>query len=120
MINIIALTTLLYLIQLLTPNFFKKESGYANRSAKALKNLSESLPVFLAIAILSIVLEVEANTSLAIYWLVARLIFVLIYILGIGLTNKSEGSQGPDKQPIRSLVWIFSVGFLINMTLNLL
>ena len=76
MINIIALTTLLYLIQLLTPNFFKKKSGYSNRATKALKNLSESLPVFLAIAILSIVLEVEANTSVAIYWLVARLIFV--------------------------------------------
>jgi uncharacterized MAPEG superfamily protein len=120
MINIIALTTLLYLVQLLTPNFFKKESGYANRASKALKNLSESLPVFLAIAILSIVLEIEANTSVAIYWLLTRIVFVLIYILGIGLTNKSEGSQGPDKQPVRSLVWILSVGFLIDMTLNLL
>ena len=120
MINIIALTTLLYLIQLLTPNFFKKESGYSNRASKALKNLSESLPVFLAIAILSIVLEVEANTFLAIYWLASRLIFVLIYIIGIGLDNKTESSNGPDKQPIRSLVWIFSVAFLIKMTLNLL
>ena len=120
MINIIALTTLLYLIQLLTPNFLKKESGYANRATKALKNLSESLPVFLAIAILSIVLEIEANTSVAIYWLVARIVFVLIYILGIGSANKHEVSQGPDKQLIRSVAWAFSVGFLIDMTLNLL
>ena len=56
----------------------------------------------------------------AIYWLVARIVFVLIYILGIGLANKHEVSQGPDKQLIRSVAWAFSVGFLIDMTLNLL
>ena len=119
MINLIAFTALLYLIQLLAPNILKAGTGYSKRASKALKNLSESLPIFLAVAILSIVLEIEENNPLALYWLVARVIFVIIYVLGLGLENKKEESAGPDKQIIRSLVWAVSIYFLINMTLNL-
>ena len=42
-----------------------------------------------------------------------------IYILGLGLDNKSEESQGPDRQPLRSFVWAGSIVILIAMTLNL-
>ena len=119
MITFISLTLLLYLIQLILPNALKAETGYAKRAAKALKNLSESLAVFLALAILSIVLSVDENTTLALYWLITRLVFAFIYVSGLGLDNKSEESQGPDKQPLRSLVWAGSIVILIRMTLNL-
>jgi uncharacterized MAPEG superfamily protein len=119
MITFISLALLLYLIQLILPNALKAGTGYSKRAAKALKNLSESLAVFLALAILSIVLSVEENTMLALCWLIARLVFAVIYVSGLGLDNKSEESQGPDKQPLRSFVWAGSVTILIVMTTNL-
>jgi uncharacterized MAPEG superfamily protein len=119
MVTFISLALLLYLIQLIFPNALKAETGYAKRAGKALKNLSESLPVFLALAILSIVLSVDENTMLALYWLIARLVFAVIYVSGLSLDNKSEESQGPDKQPLRSFVWAGSIVILIAMTSNL-
>ena len=119
MVTFISLTLLLYLIQLILPNALKAGTGYANRAAKALKNLSESLVVFLALAIPSIVLSLDENTMLALYWLIARLVFAVIYVLGLGLNNKSEESQGTDRQPLRSFVWAGSIVILIAMTLNL-
>lgn len=118
MVTFISLALLLYLIQLILPNALKAGTGYAKRAGKALKNLSESLPVFLALAILSIVLSVDENTMLALYWLIARLVFAAIYVSGLGLDNKSEESQGPDKQPLRSFVWAGSIVILIAMTSN--
>ena len=119
MVTFISLALLLYLIQLILPNALKSGIGYSKRAAKALKNLSESLPVFLALAILSIVLSVDENIMLALYWLIARLVFAVIYVSGFGLDNKSEESQGPDRQPLRSFVWAGSIVILIAMTLNL-
>ena len=119
MVTFISLALFLYLIQLILPNALKAGTGYAKRAAKALKNLGESLPVFLALAILSIVLSIDENSMLAIYWLIARLVFVVIYISGLGLDNKSEESQGPDKQPLRSFVWAGSIVILVAMTLKL-
>ena len=119
MVAYISLTLLLYLIQLILPNALKAGTGYSKRAAKALKNLSETLVVFLALAILSIVLSVDENTMLALYWLIARLVFAVIYVSGFGLDNKSEESQGPDRQPLRSFVWAGSIVILIAMTLNL-
>jgi uncharacterized MAPEG superfamily protein len=119
MVTFISLALLLYLIQLILPNALKAGTGYAKRAAKAHKNLSESLPVFLALAILSIVLSIDENTMLALYWLIVRLVFAAIYVSGFGLDNKFEESQGPDKQPIRSFVWAVSIVILIEMTLNL-
>ena len=119
MVTFISLALLLYLIQLILPNALKAGTGYSKRAAKALKNLSESLAVFLALAILSIVLSADENTMLALYWLIARLVFAVIYVSGFGLDNKSEESQGPDRQPLRSFVWAGSIVILIAMTLNL-
>ena len=56
---------------------------------------------------------------LALYWLIARLVFAVIYVSGFGLDNKPEESQGPDRQPLRSFVWAGSIVILIAMTLNL-
>ena len=119
MINIIACTALLYLLQLLLPIFLKTGSEQAERASKAVNNLGESLPVFFTLAVLSVVLEVDANISIALSWLIARLLFVAIYISGIGRQEKQVDS-GYEPQIIRSLIWFVSIGLLIWMTINLI
>ena len=37
----------------------------------------------------------------------------------VSLDNKSEESQGPDRQPLRSFIWAGSIVILIAMTSNL-
>ena len=56
MIEVIAGTALLYLVQLLLPMRLKRGSEQAKRAAQAVKNLGESLPVFFTLAVLSVVL----------------------------------------------------------------
>ena len=119
MINIIACTALLYLLQLLLPIFLKAGSGQAERASKAVNNLGESLPVFFTLAVLSVVLGVDENISIALSWLIARLLFVAIYISGIGRQEKQVDS-GYEPQIIRSLMWFVSIGLLIWMTINLI
>lgn len=120
MINFIVWSIYLYLVQLMMPNFIKSRIEYSTRANKAFKNLSESFAIFLALAILSIVLNVEANTALAMYWLIARVLFLIIYISGIGKKNKDVEGEGNEPQPIRSVVWIASIVILILMAKNLL
>jgi len=117
MINIIASTALVYLIQLLLPLFLKEDSGEKERASKALKNLGESLPVFFAVAILSVILGIEENTSLALYWLISRVLFAVLYTTGIG--KKPEGTTY-EPQAIRSLMWFISIILLIWMTVKLI
>ena len=59
---LIALTALLYFVQLMLPFFLKEASGERERSTKAFNNLSESVVVFFALTTLSIVLGIEENT----------------------------------------------------------
>ena len=119
MIKIIAFTALVYLVQLLLPLFLKEGKKEKERAAKALNNLGESLPIFLALAILSIVLGIEENTALGLSWLVSRILFAALYISGIGRQAPKEGSDY-EPQAIRSLVWFVSVILLIWMTVNLI
>jgi uncharacterized MAPEG superfamily protein len=119
MINLIALTALVYLVQLLLPLFLKEDSGEKERASKALNNLGESLPVFFAVAILSVVLGIEENNSLALYWLISRLLFAVLYTTGIGKKPAKEGTTY-EPQTIRSLMWFISIILLIWMTVNLI
>ena len=120
MISFIVWSVYLYLVQLMIPNFIKSRIEYSTRANKAFKNLSESFSIFLALAILSIVLNVEANTQLAMYWLIARVLFVIIYVSGLGIKNKGAEGSGNEVQPIRSVVWMVSVVLLVLMAKNLL
>jgi uncharacterized MAPEG superfamily protein len=120
MIEIIAGTALLYLVQLLLPMRLKTGSEQAKRAAKAVKNLGESLPVFFTLAVLSVVLGVDENTSIALYWLITRLLFLVIYITGIGRQERLQDGTNHEPQKIRSLIWAVSVLFLIQMTVNLI
>ncbi len=70
------------------------------RVRRAATNLQESLPAFLTLAILSIVLEVD-NYDLALYWLGFRVGYLLSYVFGIIY--------------LRTLFWMGSIICLIMM-----
>ena len=77
-----------------------EDSVKLGRVRRAAANLQESLPAFLALAILSIVLEVD-NYNLAMYWLGFRIGYLLSYVFGIIY--------------VRTLFWIASIICLIMM-----
>ena len=82
-----------------------EDSVKLGRTRRAAVNLQESLPAFLALAILSMVLEVD-NTDLAMWWLCFRAAFVVSYILGITY--------------VRTLLWAGSLVCLVMMAIALL
>ena len=119
MIQIILFTTLLYLVQIMLPNLVKSRFGenVSESASRAVNNLRESMSVFFVLAVLSIQLNVEANTMIALIWLVLRIVFVLIYVSGFNAKPANEA--GKVVQPIRSLVWVISIVCLYSMGINL-
>ena len=103
--------------------------GMFERSRRATENLKESLPIFLALAILSLsdidataanislslsdIDATAANISIALSWLSLRVIFAAIYISGFNL--KPANASGQRAQPLRSLVWTLSIVCLFMM-----
>ena len=81
------------------------ESLYCARAKRAAANLKESLPAFLALGVLSLVLQVD-NAALMTYWLVLRAAFAVTYIAGLIY--------------IRTLFWLGSLACLVMMALALL
>ena len=75
------------------------------RILRASSNLQESLPAFLALAILSIITEVD-NTMYAMTWVFLRFLYLLVYAAGILY--------------IRTVVWLGSIICLILMGLALI
>ena len=118
MIEIILYTLLLYFLQLFLPVTLKGRmtKEMFQRSRRATENLKESLPAFLALAILSIIFDVQVNDVSAFFWLLLRVIFAAIYISGFNLKPANE--SGHQAQPLRSLVWTFSVVALFMMGTN--
>lgn len=89
-----------------------------DRADKAVDNLRETLPVFLAFALLSIYFETEENTSIALVWLVLRVVYLAVYVSGI--TARPAEESGFIPQPIRSLVWVGTIVCLFIMGVNLI
>ena len=79
-------------------------SVMAGRAIRAATNLQESLPAFLALALLSMHLSVDL-TGLAFWWLILRVTHLVTYIAGIAL--------------LRTLSWLGSLVTLIMMALAL-
>ena len=119
MITLILLALLLTLLQLLTPALLNsknleflisnregsvEEAPIVGRTRRAGNNLLESLPAFLALAILSIVLEVE-NYNLAMIWIGSRFIYYFSYMFGVLY--------------LRTIIWFVSVICLILMGIAL-
>jgi len=118
MIDIIILTLLLVLIQIwLLPMLLNLKnldfllsnrdepvagSVMLERVNRASANLQESLPAFLALALLAIHLELDL-VSVASVWLALRGAYLALYAFGVTY--------------IRSLVWVASVACLINMAM---
>ena len=80
-------------------------SVMAGRAMRAATNLQESLPAFLALALLSMHLSVDL-TGLAFWWLVLRIAHLITYIAGIAL--------------LRTLSWLGSLVTLVMMALALI
>ena len=75
------------------------------RILRASSNLQESLPAFLALAILSVITEVD-NTMYAMTWVFLRFLYLLVYAVGILY--------------IRTVVWLGSIVCLVLMGLALI
>ena len=80
-------------------------SVMAGRAMRAATNLQESLPAFLALALLSMHLSVDL-IGLAFWWLILRIAHLITYIAGIAL--------------LRTISWLGSLITLIMMALALI
>ena len=78
---------------------------YLQRVNKSTANLYESLSAFLALALLSLLLNVDASTA-ACVWLIARLGHLIFYVAGIGF--------------LRTASWLISIGALVWMAYTLI
>lgn len=79
----------------------------SQRINTSLNNLTESMPIFLALAILSVALDVD-NLMLAQSWLVLRVAYLLGAILNLY-----------QYKMIRPLIWLPSIIVMVLMGCNL-
>ena len=120
--NILILSFLLVIIQLTIPMLIEllskntslkyflssrdentKISTQAQRANRALKNLLETFPIFIGITLLSLIKDVD-NSTIALFWLIFRIIYVPVYVLGINY--------------LRTGIWTASLVCLILMGLK--
>lgn len=120
--NILILSFLLVIIQLTIPMLIElltkntslkyflssrdentKISAQAQRANRALKNLLETFPIFIGITLLSLFKDVD-NSTIALFWLIFRIIYVPVYVLGINY--------------LRTGIWAASLICLILMGLK--
>ena len=123
MLYIVLATMLMYLIHLMLPNIltYRNNPDYSNvkqlisrdtnipnhviRIHAATENLKESLPVFFACAVLSIVIGVDSSTY-GFSWIILRIAYVICYVYKLN--------------PYRSIVWMGSIICLALMAINLI
>ena len=123
MLYIVLATMLMYLIHLMLPTLltFKKNPDFSNvrqlierdtnipnyvvRIHAATENLKESLPVFFACAVLSIVTGVDSS-GYGLTWIILRIAYVVCYVYKLN--------------PYRSIVWMGSIFCLVLMGINLI
>ena len=123
MLYIVLATMLMYLIHLMLPTLltFKNNPDFSNvrqlierdtnipnyvvRIHAATENLKESLPVFFACAVLSIVTGVDSS-GYGLTWIILRIAYVVCYVYKLN--------------PYRNIVWMGSIFCLILMGINLI
>ena len=122
--NILILSFLLVLIQITVPVLISlltnnvklsylfssrdneaNTSIYIDRANRSLNNLFETLPIFIGLILLSIINDVD-NSLLAMIWLLARIIYVPVYIVGINY--------------LRTGIWAIALICLIMMSVRFL
>ena len=121
MVDIILLTLLFYFIQLPLPmilglkevplsyNLSSRDKEVkipvvSGRGIRALKNLKESLFVFIPVSILSIITNVDVAMAATI-WLVLRVVYAFLYYFGISY--------------LRTIIWFLSVICLFDMAIRI-
>jgi uncharacterized MAPEG superfamily protein len=82
-----------------------EESMHCARAKRAAANLQESLPAFLVLSVLSVIMQVD-NSNLMICWLALRVAFAVSYIAGLIY--------------IRTAFWLGSLACLVMMAISLL
>ena len=123
MLYIVLATMLMNLIHLMLPTLltFKNNPDFSNvrqlierdtnipnyvvRIHAATENLKESLPVFFACAVLSIVTGVDSS-GYGLTWIILRIAYVVCYVYKLN--------------PYRSIVWMGSIFCLVLMGINLI
>jgi uncharacterized MAPEG superfamily protein len=131
MVLIVLLVLALFVLQTLLPNRFREPApaGAGNklvdsplgprdhpqpltvvggRAERALANIKEALPIFLALALLNLIVGTAAAMALTGGWvfLVARVLYVPAYLSGVPV--------------IRTLIWVASWAGLVMMLIPLL
>lgn len=121
MIDIILFTLLFYFIQLPLPMIFGlrdvslsyhlssrdeevKRPVISERGIRALKNLKESLFIFLPLSLLSIIINIDSILA-ATVWLVLRVVYCILYYLGVSY--------------LRTVVWFLSIICLLDMAVRI-
>jgi len=79
-------------------------SAITKRAQRASANLYETLPIFLTLMLLGLILDVDLILSGSV-WIVLRLLFLMCYLCGIRI--------------VRSGIWVASVVTLIMMGLDI-
>ena len=79
-------------------------SAITKRAQRASANLYETLPIFLTLMLLGLILDVDLVLSGSV-WIVLRLLFLMCYLGGIRI--------------VRSGIWVASVVTLIMMGLDI-
>lgn len=121
MIDIILLTLLFYFIQLPLPmvlglkevplsyNLSSRDKEVkipvlTGRGIRAVKNLKESLFIFIPVSILSIITDVDVVMA-ATVWLILRVVYAFLYYFGISY--------------LRTIIWFLSVICLFDMAIRI-
>ena len=81
----------------------QETSEFFGRANRALKNLFETLPIFIGLVLISIIKEVDTS-SLALLWLISRTIYIPLYIFGVNY--------------LRTAVWAIGLICLIMMSVK--
>ena len=123
MIYIVLSTMLMYLLHITLPKILTYKNhrdfspiqvrlakdpnipSYVGRMHSATRNLQESLPIFFACAVLSIVTGVD-STNYGLTWIIFRVVYYFCYIYKFN--------------PYRTIAWLGSLICLILMALNLI
>ena len=104
MLTMIIFASILLIIQLMMPLFLNMNklmyftsnrteeiafSEATQRVKRAANNLTETIPIFMTLAVLSIVYSVD-NTMIALYWLICRTVHFASYGFGIGIARSAS------------------------------
>ncbi len=85
-------------------NYLFTSESVSERGIRALKNLKESLFIFIPLSLLSIIVDVDIVLA-ATVWLVLRVVYCVLYYMGVSY--------------LRTIVWFLSIICLLDMAVRI-